>query len=319
MRRLILSITLGTASLALVGTAGSQVSSSGAETLSIALDGSDPRSLSSREALWAMAPAGIEEGEFVPPVMEDFPVHPAWSSRGELAFGRWDGSSCGRYGLHDCSTAVLVVANPTTGAVREVSRSRSRGAGSLSWAPGGGRIAYVGEFDSDGTRTFKTLEIVRADGSGRRVLVRVRGDGAGLYEPAWSPRGDWIVFGRFVSRKSYSMWLVRPDGGQARKLLRGHSPTWSPTGDRLLYIVDGTLRVLDMSTRRVRQLAKARSISLPSWSPDGRRIAFATTSGIQVVRAADGRLLYAPTATGVIMSLFFTRDGNRLVYSASQG
>jgi Tol biopolymer transport system component len=317
MRRLILAITLGTASLALVGTAGSRVASSGAEIFSIALDGSDPRRLTSKEALWARAPAGIEEGEFVPPVMEDLPVYPAWSSRGELAFGRWDGSSCGPYGLRRCATAVLMVANPTTGAVREVSRSRSRGAGSFSWAPRGDRITYVGEYDSDGTGSFRTLEIVRADGSGRRVLVRVREKGAGLYAPAWSPRGDWIVFRRYVSRRSDSMWLVRPDGRQARKLVRGHSATWSPTGNRLLYIVDGTLRVLDMSTGRVRQLAKARSISLPSWSPDGRRIAFATSSGIKVLRAVDGRLLYAPAATGVIMSLFFTRDGDRLVYSAT--
>lgn len=315
--RLILAITLSLAGLALVGTAGSGVASSGAETFSIALDGSDARNLTGKEALWARAPAGVEAGEFVPPVMEDLPVEPAWSSRGELAFGRWDGSSCGPYGLRRCATAVLMVANPTTGAVREVSRSRARGAGSFSWAPGGDRLAYVGEYDADGNGYFRTLEVVRADGSRRRVLVRVREKGAGLYSPAWSPRGDWIVFRRYVRRTSDSMWLVRPDGRRARKLLRGHSAAWSPTGNRLLYIVDGTLRVRDMSTGRVRQLAKAKGSSLPSWSPDGRRIAFATASGIKVLGAADGRLLYAPATTGVIMSLFFTRDGDRLVYSAA--
>jgi Tol biopolymer transport system component len=255
--------------------------------------------------VWVMAADGTGQRAVAPAgPIEDVWMPASWSSRGQIGFGRWDH---GR--------VVLMAADASTGALREVARSRFRGAGAFSWAPRGGRVAYLGEYDSIGTRANPTLEVVRADGSGRRVIARVPPrEGYGLYEPAWSPRGDWIVFRRLVHRRSDSLYLIGPEGGTAEKLVQGRSATWSPSGDRLLYVAGSELRTLDLSTRRVRRIATARGITRVAWSPDGGRVAFATASRVQVVRASDGRVLSTPI-TGEVDALFFSVDGARLVYT----
>jgi len=95
------------------------------------------------------------------------------------------------------------------------------------WSPRGDWIAYPGI----GART---LDLIRPDGSGHRVL------GGGLY-PSWAPRGN-----RIVSNHVYNY-----DGGNAQDAfairdLHGHLlhsieygqalfPSWSPLDDQIVY------------------------------------------------------------------------------------
>jgi dipeptidyl aminopeptidase/acylaminoacyl peptidase len=65
-------------------------------------------------------------------------------------------------------------------------------------------------------------------------------------DPAWSPDGQWIAFIANQSgdpvAKTYQedLWLVRPDGGELKKIptTDGYkkNPTWSPDGQKIAYI-----------------------------------------------------------------------------------
>lgn len=60
--------------------------------------------------------------------------------------------------------------------------------------------------------------------------------------PAWSPDGEWIVFGRRLpgTANGRQLWLIRPDGSEARALtdvpLIHHGvPSWSSDGRAILF------------------------------------------------------------------------------------
>ena len=128
---------------------------------------------------------GSEQRELGPAPDEEYFGPPAWSPNGRtIAHSRWDYATCG-VSSRNCAGSEIVVVDVTTGAVRRVVRSRDRGAGSFSWAPDGSRLAYAGERDMD--LQAHTLETIRSDGSGRRVVFE---DPFGTF----SPDGTLLLF-----------------------------------------------------------------------------------------------------------------------------
>ena len=67
-----------------------------------------------------------------------------------------------------------------------------------------------------------------ADGTHRAQLVAAADD------PAWSPNGRRIAFTR-----AGSVYTVRADGLDERKLAQGANPDWSPDGERIAFDRDG--------------------------------------------------------------------------------
>jgi dipeptidyl aminopeptidase/acylaminoacyl peptidase len=98
-----------------------------------------------------------------------------------------------------------------------------------------GTIAFI-RLLGPGPDHLEQLFSVRADGSGLRPVTPRDNP---VFSYAWSPDGKLIAY---IDRRTFSLWLVRPDG----------------TGHRLL-----------LST------AKMKSLGL-SWSPDGKAIAIVT-------------------------------------------
>jgi len=134
---------------------------------------------------------------------------------------------------------------------------------SVSWAPGGGELAYA---SSSG------ISVARFDGSQQRELVHV-----GTL-PAWSPGGGEIAF----TRPSTSWWdcrgsisIVTSDGSAERMLVNGAGGTsqavWSPDGSRLAYSDSCSQQAYvvnrDGSGNRVLGDARADTVA---WSSDGR-------------------------------------------------
>ena len=339
MRRLLLLSTL--VAVAAAAAAGAQGTPT-FEIVSARLDGSDPRSLGAgdaggatrgpgrsiflvragddgRGAFWVMNEDGSRPRQLgARPGDGDYGA--VWSPDGRtVGFTRWDDSPCAPTWPKNCATSLLVLVDAETGVERLVLRARDRGVGRSSWAPDGSRLAIAGSLDSDGAA--RTIETVRPDGSGRRLVVRLQpGASPGIHTITWSPRADRIAYDRVRW-----IYLVRPQGGPSTLLVRGHNPVWSPKGRRLLFSTWGerSIGIVDVATRRSRVLARAAELAGATWSPDGARVAYLfrpRNSGVwsvAVVRVSDGRRLHTWQPGRDVHSLFFSRDGTRLLYSSA--
>ncbi|HJR44718.1 MAG TPA: hypothetical protein VJ927_03880 [Actinomycetota bacterium] len=122
---------------------------------------------------------------------------------------------------------------------------------------------------------------VRPDGDGYRKLA----SGSTSFAPVWSPNKQHIAFTRHEGSVG-SVWVMKADGSDERVLAEnGDSPSWSPDGDRLVYVRragvtdpfatgDALVTVaIDGTQESVVAEAEGR-LESPQWSPDGAEIAF---------------------------------------------
>ncbi|CRK61998.1 Beta-lactamase [Alloactinosynnema sp. L-07] len=92
------------------------------------------------------------------------------------------------------------------------------------------------------------------------------------------------------------LWLVPTEGGVPRRLTAGPddtAPAWSPDGDRLAFLRDGQVMVLDAAGGELERVTDLPlGAGAPRWSPDGRRIAFTAmvdpTGGARGPMVSDG-------------------------------
>ena len=126
------------------------------------------------------------------------------------------------------------------------------------------------------------LYISNADGSGERPLTQ---PDSLNYNPAWSPKGDWIAF---TSERAGSADLYRmhPDGTGLERLTDDPAyddqAAFSPDEKHIVFVTTraaGTanLWILDLETREARPFTSGRGGDFrPAWSPDGKWIAFSS-------------------------------------------
>jgi TolB protein len=130
--------------------------------------------------------------------------------------------------------------------------------------------------------TQARLFISNGDGSGEQTLTQ---PGSLDYNPAWSPKGDWIVF---TSERggSANLYRIHPDGTGLDQLTDDPAyddqAAFSPDSSQIVFVTTraaGTanLWILDALTRRAKPLTSGRGGDFrPAWSPDGKWIAFSS-------------------------------------------
>jgi serine/threonine protein kinase len=101
-----------------------------------------------------------------------------------------------------------------------------------SLSPDGSAFVYLS--DNGG---HANLWVAQTDGTKARQITFERDPAATIGVPKWSPAGDLIVF---INRREVpQLWVVRPDGRGARKVVpRGIAAFWSDDGKWLYYTPD---------------------------------------------------------------------------------
>lgn len=198
---------------------------------------------------------------------------PAWSPDGRiLAFHRSQGSgSTIRHGIY------VQDEQGRTRAIAEASSEGTQlgGVASPAWSPDGRRIVFRKWGGYVRGYIFSALYTVLPDGSNQQQLTQA--DARYFVDaPAWSPRGDVIVFGRGTD-----LYLVDADGGNERLLVHdGRAPSWSPDGTSVVFSRDHNLTRSDLviigaDGRGQHSLtSQPGEEENPAWSLDGEWIAF---------------------------------------------
>ncbi len=152
-----------------------------------------------------------------------------------------------------------------------------------AWSPDGSLIAYY-------SNTRRGIWLIPAQGGTPRKLT-----GFGSH-PAWSRDSQWIAFhsapmddyidDMYDVTSASTIWVVRPDGTDARQVTHTGNPTGSWQG-------------------------------APSWSPDSKRIVFASSNHTVWSISANGTGLVRLTEPGYLYrDPVYTPDGTSVVFEA---
>jgi outer membrane protein assembly factor BamB len=179
------------------------------------------------------------------------------ASGSKRLLGDYDDASWSPQGLFVVAThdRELLALEPATGQVRWSIAAPTAVSGAR-WSPSGFRIAYIAGpaagAKAKGAPSGASLRLIAGDGTDDRRLVQ---DVAPV-PPAWRPGAEHVLAyadraGRVRAMAADSgrvLWTARA-GEQPHQLL------WSPDGNRLLAVADGSITVLDGRGRVVRPIA----------------------------------------------------------------
>ncbi|NJB99990.1 S9 family peptidase [Sphingomonas sp. ABOLD] len=172
--------------------------------------------------------------------------------------------------------------------------------------------------------------------SPRRLTDRTIDDGVDLHSLALNRDGTRIAWtqggdaefpdlpppnsGHAARGGSQSVWVrATATGGAARSLGEGHAPVFSPDGERVAFVVGGTLLLASAADGPAAKLAQLPGkIEDLSWAPDGKRLLFVSRRGdhglIALFDLADGTLSYPDPGMTQDVSPIFSPDGASIAF-----
>src|SRR5581483_4588070 len=179
-----------------------------------------------------------------------------------------------------------------------------------SWSPDGAQFVFVSE-------QLGGLEVADAHGDIVHSLVPpVRGEL--LYQPVWSPTGNWIAY--VTGYYGQSVQLISPDGSrwQPTGAAGGiesltDSPTWAPDGEHLDYAYsssdpgNGPSGVYSIAVDGDAGHLVVPGGEDPALSPDGKKLAYVKTTWVG--STSIDRDLFVANADG--------SDEQRLTFTAN--
>jgi len=141
------------------------------------------------------------------------------------------------------------------------------------FSPDGTKILYFSGWGGNG------VGVMNPDGSDWQLVNDT--PFISIQSATWHPDGNRIVVSADTGA-GYDLWILSIDGTPDQRIrVPGRAdvgPSWSPAGDRLVYLTSGDnesylLQVADADGANERLLPGIYSDINPSWSPDGSRIA----------------------------------------------
>ena len=229
-----------------------------------------------------------------------------------------------------------------TGETHAISLPNGLNAKPRSWFPDGTHL--LATWVAGPREPTSIWEISLLGGSPRKLIEK------GSW-PAVSPDGSQVVFMTaetqskllfYMRSENREIWLMRADGGGARKLVGGGQdffgvPAWAPDGKHIAYVrtrysvgmpwIRNRVEVLDISSGQISDLTETPGLgSTVAWTPDGRLIYpieepppnqndsnlwAMQLDSTGVVRGSATRLTHG---TGLADLLSVTSDGKRLAF-----
>lgn len=234
-------------------------------------------------------------------------LSPAWAPDGQrMAYTRFaDGR--GSVQLHDLRTGQRATLSGTASGLAFAS----------AFSPDGRTVAFARADEDGGTDLFSAD--AGANCCVRRLTV---GRFADNLSPTFAPDGRRLAF---VSTRAgppqvYSMGADGTDQELLAPYAYGqdgpsNGPEWSPDGATVAFHRDidraPQIFLLDVGSRRIRQLTSAGRNEDPTWAPDGRHLAFVSDRSGQrqlwIVDMETGRVRQVRTSAGVRMPAWSRR------------
>ncbi|MBE7382396.1 MAG: PD40 domain-containing protein [Leptolyngbya sp. SIO1E4] len=179
-----------------------------------------------------------------------------------------------------------------------------------AWSPDGQRLFYA-------CLGPNYLCTITRDGQNRQVF-ELGGSTRFPRSLQWSPDGQKVVYTVSLGADSYV--IVNDTAGEnvvslsdTTQSASDDDPAWSPDGQRLAFVSEGTIFAINADGTNPISLAGGNH---PLWSPNGDQLAFRTVDGIWRV-SADGTgltlLIDAAILPAMVESFIWSADGQHLI------
>lgn len=149
-----------------------------------------------------------------------------------------------------------------------------------SWSPDGQHLVFNLEENSGGFAFTKVYVMDFSTGKPSLLLGQEESDASDYGLPAWSPDGQWLVFGQrtLPGNPSKQLRLIHPDGKGTRKVTDDPAAThaayrWSPDSHALVYqqfalgSSENNPEVVVWQVDSGQTVVIARDATLPQWLP----------------------------------------------------
>ena len=186
-----------------------------------------------------------------------------------------------------------------------------------SMAPDGQSVVYA---QYGGENIFDIYEIT-LDGETTQLTNAI----GVLTAPEISPDGSQIAFTHWTPSSDHAIWVMDKDGSNPHQVYgSGWDPTWSPSGDEILFASDfnGTIQMYvtnltNGSKHQVNEMSRLRGRT--DWSTRGEIVTYSGTSWHRelYLMNADGSNLHQITPEGGnSQGPSFSPDGNWVAFTA---